>query len=91
MVALVAKEFAAARELLLPLAEGAAAADATVGLGLVAENEGDQEAAVGWYRKALELDPESIAASWGLSRLGVADAGEQESPAPSTDPSSSNG
>jgi tetratricopeptide (TPR) repeat protein len=89
MVDLVAKEYGAAKEHLLPLVDGPAAADATIGLGLVAEHEGEIDAAVAWYRKALELDPESITASWGLSRL---DADEPDaSDAPSTEPASGNG
>jgi tetratricopeptide (TPR) repeat protein len=82
MVDLVAKEYDAAKEHLLPLVDGPAKADALLGLGLVAEHEGDREAAVDWYHKALVLDPENVTASWGLARLDVG------SPAPSGNPSS---
>jgi tetratricopeptide (TPR) repeat protein len=89
MVDLVAKEYGAAKEHLLPLVDGPAAADATTGLGLVAEHEGDLDAAVDWYRQALELDPDSITASWGLSRLDA--GGLDASDAPGSEPASGNG
>jgi tetratricopeptide (TPR) repeat protein len=89
MVDLVAKEYGAAREHLLPLVDGPAAADATVGLGLVAEHEGDREAAVAWYQQALELNPDSITASWGLSRLDA--ASPASSGVPSSEPVSGDG
>jgi tetratricopeptide (TPR) repeat protein len=85
MVDLVAQEYGAAKERLLPLVDGPAAADATIGLGLVAEHEGDHAAAVAWYQQALQLDPDSVTASWGLARLDAA------SPASSSEPVSSDG
>ena len=62
---------------LTPLAEGPAALDATVGLGLITESKGDLAAARGWYTKALAIDPENDAARLGLGRVGAA------TPAPS--------
>jgi tetratricopeptide (TPR) repeat protein len=82
MVDLVAKRYPEARQRLLPLANGPAAADATLGLGLVAEKQGDTADAIGWYRKALALDPHSLSASGGLGRLGI------DAPSPSTAPAS---
>jgi tetratricopeptide (TPR) repeat protein len=89
MIDLVAKEYGAAREHLLPLVDGPASADAMSGLGLVAEHEGDHDAAVAWYRQVLELDPDSITASWGLARLDA--ASPAPSGAPSSKPASGNG
>ena len=93
MVDLVAKEYGAAKAHLEPLVDGPAAADALLGLGLVAEHEGDTEAAVGWYKRALELDPDNVTASWGLVRLDAGAPGASGSPddAPSTEPASGNG
>jgi tetratricopeptide (TPR) repeat protein len=89
MVDLVAMRYAEAKQRLLPLVDGVAAADATLGLGLVAEKEGATQEAIGWYRKALALDPGSFGASGGLSRLGV--TGESPTVAPSGGGSSGDG
>ncbi len=62
---------------LTPLAEGPAALDACVGLGLITETQGDLAAARGWYTRALALDPENDAARLGIGRVGAA------TPAPS--------
>jgi tetratricopeptide (TPR) repeat protein len=51
------------------IADGDAALDARISLGLIAEQGGDTAGAAGWYRKALELDPENEAATMGLSRV----------------------
>ncbi|MEW6225057.1 MAG: tetratricopeptide repeat protein [Chloroflexota bacterium] len=71
------------------IAEGKAGLDARIGLGLLAETSGDTGRAADWYRKALELDPQSKAAQLGLSR--VAD-GTQVHPdvVPSASPEGSN-
>jgi tetratricopeptide (TPR) repeat protein len=87
MVDLVAKRYPDARQRLLPLVEGPAAADATIGLGLVAENEGDTKGAIEWYRKALALDPGSLSASGGLNRLGVVVSAGPSAAPPSDAPS----
>lgn len=71
MVDLVEKRYPEAKQRLLPLADGDAAAVATVGLGLVSEKLGDAPGAIEWYRKALKLDPHNFTATGGLSRLGV--------------------
>lgn len=51
------------------IADGKAALDARIGLGLLAETSGDNAAAGDWYRKALELDAENQAAQFGLGRI----------------------
>jgi tetratricopeptide (TPR) repeat protein len=71
------------------IADGDAALDARIGLGLLAESEGDDVTATAWYRKALELDPENTSAQLGLSRVSD---GTQAHPSvgPSTNPEGSN-
>jgi tetratricopeptide (TPR) repeat protein len=71
------------------MADGDAALDARIGLGLLAESQGDDVTATTWYRKALELDPENTSAQLGLSRVSD---GTQAHPAvgPSTSPEGSN-
>ncbi len=71
------------------IADGDAALDARIGLGLLAESQGDDITATTWYRKALELDAENKPAQLGLSRVSD---GTQAHPAvgPSTNPEGSN-
>jgi tetratricopeptide (TPR) repeat protein len=87
MMDVVAKRYAEAEQRLLPLAEGPAAVDARIGLGLVAENTGDTGAAIDWYHRVLELEPDNISATIGLSRLGI----EATSPMPAPADTSSGG
>jgi tetratricopeptide (TPR) repeat protein len=58
-----------AKSRLLAIAEGDAALDAAVGLGLVFETSGDGAAATEWYGKALAIDPDNAAARLGLGRV----------------------
>jgi tetratricopeptide (TPR) repeat protein len=51
------------------IADGPAALDARISLGLVAEQAGDSAPAAEWYGRALELDPQNKAATMGLSRV----------------------
>ena len=81
MVDFVAKRYPDARQRLLPLLDGPAAADAAFGLGMVAESAGDAPAAIDWYRKALELTPGNINAIGGLSRLGAPEPASSTGPA----------
>jgi predicted negative regulator of RcsB-dependent stress response len=71
------------------IADGDAALDARIGLGLLAESQGDDVTATTWYRKALELDADNTSAQLGLSRVSD---GTQAHPAvgPSTSPEGSN-
>ncbi len=71
------------------IADGDAALDARIGLGLLAESTGDNATATTWYRKALEIDSESKSAQLGLSRVSD---GTQAHPdiAPSASPEGSN-
>lgn len=58
-----------ATDRLLAIADGDAAVDARIGLGLLAEQAGDNSTAASWYRKALERDAANQAAKLGLSRV----------------------
>ena len=44
--------------------------DAFIGLGLLAEEQGDYTAAADAYGKALAKDPQSFAATTGMGRVG---------------------
>jgi tetratricopeptide (TPR) repeat protein len=81
MVDFVAKRNADARQRLLPLLNGPAAADAALGLGMIAETDGDATGAVSWYRKALELRPGNETAIGGLDRLGASEPASSGGPA----------
>jgi tetratricopeptide (TPR) repeat protein len=50
------------------IADGKAALDARIGLGLLAETAGEPATAADWYQKALDLDASNKAAQLGLSR-----------------------
>jgi tetratricopeptide (TPR) repeat protein len=75
---------AGAETRLLALSSGKAAAEATVGLGLVTETRGDSGAAAEWYRKALAIDPTDVSAQLGLRRTSGGDT--PASAAPSASP-----
>lgn len=59
-----------ARTQLTALTAGPAAADAMLGLGLIAETAHDTKAAGTWYQKALAKDPKNMAAVSALAALG---------------------
>ncbi len=65
-----------ARTRLLAIAEGPAALDATIGLGVVAEASGQTAEAADWFRKALAIAPDSTPARMGLSRVTAGGAAE---------------
>jgi Flp pilus assembly protein TadD len=68
------------------IADGDAALDARIGLGLLAERAGDNAGAEGWYRRAIELDAENQAAQLGLSRVsGGTQAHPDIMPSPSVE------
>lgn len=69
MVALVEKRYADAKALLEPLAGGPAVEDAAVGLGFLAEIDGDQNAALAWYQKALARNAKNANALSGVARI----------------------
>ena len=56
---------------LTTLTAGPAAADAMLGLGLIAETTHDTKAAAAWYQKALAKEPKNVAATSALAALGV--------------------
>jgi tetratricopeptide (TPR) repeat protein len=55
---------------LLAIANGDAALDVAIGLGLLYETKGDNAAATEWYGKALAVNPDNTAAQLGLNRVG---------------------
>ena len=57
---------------LLAIANGEAALDVAIGLGLLYESTGDTAKAATWYATALERDPGNDAATLGLGRVGGA-------------------
>jgi tetratricopeptide (TPR) repeat protein len=81
MVALCERRTAEAEALLSPLIEGPFALDALIGLGLAAEERGDQTAATDFYSRVYAADPTDFDAIAGLNRLGGATP--VASPAPS--------
>jgi tetratricopeptide (TPR) repeat protein len=56
---------------LLAIAEGDAALDTAIGLGLLYETRGDGPTASSWYGRALTLSPDNAAARLGLGRVGT--------------------
>ncbi|MFL6152513.1 MAG: tetratricopeptide repeat protein [Ornithinibacter sp.] len=60
-----------AKTQLTALTAGPAAADAMLGLGLIAETANDTKAAGTWYQKALAKDPKNMTAISALAALGV--------------------
>ena len=66
------------------ITDGKAGLDARIGLGLLAEMNGDAATAESWYRKALELDAQSTSAKLGLSRVtGTTEGHPSIAPSPS--------
>ena len=70
MADLVAGKPELAEPRLIAIANGDAALDAAIGLGLLYETKGDTAAAAEWYGKALALSPDNAAARLGMSRVG---------------------
>jgi tetratricopeptide (TPR) repeat protein len=73
MVALCEQRIEAAEQVLMPLIEGPLAMDALIGLGLAAEERGDQTAAIDFYSRVYATDPTNFNAITGLNRLGAPD------------------
>lgn len=74
-----------ARTALTAATTGAFALDAYVGLGLLAEGQGDFAAATAAYDQALAIDPKDFAAITGMGRVSAPEAGASNaigSPAP---------
>lgn len=71
MVALCEKRTDDAEQLLQPLADGAYARDALVGLALVAEDRGDLATAADLYNRVYAMNPADFAAITGLARVGT--------------------
>jgi tetratricopeptide (TPR) repeat protein len=71
---------------LTALADGDAALDAAIGLGLVNEMKGNALTAADWYRKALVIDPSNESATLGYKRVAAPASGNPvASPAPTSD------
>jgi tetratricopeptide (TPR) repeat protein len=71
MVALCEQRTAEAEQALTPLTDGPLAIDALIGLGLAAEERGDQAAAIDFYSRVYAADPTNFNAIAGLNRLGA--------------------
>ena len=71
MVALCEQRIEEAEQVLTPLIEGPLAMDALIGLGLAAEERGDQTAAIDLYSRVYAADPTNFNAITGLNRLGA--------------------
>ena len=69
MAAAMAGDVQDATTRLEAIADGPAALDAQIGLGLLAEMGGDNATAAGWYQKALTIDAANTSAQLGLSRV----------------------
>jgi tetratricopeptide (TPR) repeat protein len=82
MAAFAAGDSATAVQRLEKLVDGELALEATVGLGVINEADGDTGAAGEWYRKALAIDPDNTTAKLGLGRVTLPAA----SPAASASP-----
>ena len=59
------------RPRLQALVAGPAALDAMVGLGTIAELDGDRAVALDWYSRAVKIDPGDFTATSGLSRVST--------------------
>ncbi len=82
MVALCEQRFTEAKTQLTTASSGKYALDAFIGLGLLAEEQGDYIAAADAYGKALAMEPQSFAATTGMGRVGGASQ-VHASPSPS--------
>ncbi|MCI0584014.1 MAG: tetratricopeptide repeat protein [Chloroflexi bacterium] len=71
MADLSEQRYASATSRLEGILEGPAALEATIGLGLVSEVQGDATAATEWYQKALVIEPGNAEARLGLSRVSL--------------------
>ena len=65
------------------LTKGPVAVDALLGLGLIAETESDNPAAVSWYKQVLIVDGKNGSAISALSRLGAGPTGSPTTQGPS--------
>ncbi|MEW5990434.1 MAG: tetratricopeptide repeat protein [Chloroflexota bacterium] len=74
MADLSQQRYAAAASRLEAILDGPAALEATIGLALVSEVQGDATAAAVWYQKALDIEPGNAEARLGLSRVSLPNA-----------------
>jgi len=72
MVSWCGGDAASAKLALAPLADGDLAVEAMLGLGQIAEMEGDVATATEMYTKVLAKDPQNSNAIFGMQRLGTA-------------------
>ena len=81
------KKPAEAKSQLKALVKGPVAIDALLGLGLIAETESDNPAAISWYKQVLVVDRKNGSAVSALSRLGAGPASGPTSSATTQGPS----
>ena len=89
MVSWCGGDAAAARLALAPLTDGDLAVEALLGLGQIAEMEGDVATATEMYQKVLAKDPQNSNAIFGMQRIGAASSDPHGSAAPATSAASS--
>ncbi len=70
---------AEAKKELTALTSGSAGVDAMLGLALIAQTDGDEKGAVGWYQKVLTVDRTNVSAMSALAQLGVGPSGTTSS------------
>ena len=80
MAAFATGDAATAEQRLEKIADGEAALEAAVGLGIINEFTGDTGAAAEWYRKALAIDANNMSAQLGLGRTSMPAAAAATSP-----------
>jgi tetratricopeptide (TPR) repeat protein len=71
MVAFCSGQLDVAKQALSGIASGQFSLDATLGLGMIAEQAGDKATATAMYEKVLAMDPQNANATFGLQRLGT--------------------
>jgi tetratricopeptide (TPR) repeat protein len=82
MVSWCGGDAAAARLALAPLTDGELAVEALLGLGQIAEMEGDVAAATEMYQEVLARDPQNSNAIFGMQRIGAASSDPHGSAVP---------
>jgi tetratricopeptide (TPR) repeat protein len=75
---------AEAKKQLQALTSGPAGVDAMLGLGMIAQTDGDNEGAISWYEKVLTVDRTNVSAMSALSALGVGPTSTPKSGGPTS-------
>jgi tetratricopeptide (TPR) repeat protein len=78
MAAFASGDAASAKAQLEKLTSGDLALEASIGLGVIYESEGETGQAADWYRKALAINPNDVSATLGLGRVSMPAASPAE-------------